>query len=126
MVPILLPKRQQPTRPLSRARHINIFVQRPRVATSVQLCKRYRSGRHGVRRIPPPRRGRRLGQVEEDLPVHVALLVARHGLRPVLGELFHLDVVCALVALALGGDGGDDGVDEVDAEGGAGGGLRLA
>ena len=86
---------------------------------AVQLRKRHRPRRHRVRRIPPPRRGRGFGQVEENLAVHVALFVARHGLWPVFGQFLHFDVVGAEGALVLGWDGGVEGVEEVDAVEGA-------
>jgi hypothetical protein len=50
------------------------------------------------------------------LSVHVALLVARHGLWAVFVQLLHFDVVGALRALTLGWDGGEDGEDYVEAE----------
>jgi hypothetical protein len=130
MPTIMLPKRQQPTRPLprTRARHLVVPLATHRRhrrdigssnSTAIQLRKRHRPRRHGIRRISAPRRGRGLGQVEENLAVHVALFVARHGLRPVFGQLLHFDVVGAQRALVLGGDGGVDRVDEVDAVEGA-------
>jgi len=121
---IMLPKRQQPTRPLSRTRRHLILVlaglrRHRRRSTAIQLRKRHRPRRHGVRRIPAPRRGRGFGQVEENLAVHVALFVARHGLRPVFGQFLHFDVVGAQGALVLGWDCGVEGVNEVDAVEGA-------
>ena len=125
MPAIMLPKRQQPTRPLPRTRHLIVVLCRLRrhrrriTGTAVQLRKRHRPRRHRVRRIPPPRRGRGFGQVEENLAVHVALFVARHGLWPVFGQFLHFDVVGAEGALVLGWDGGVEGVEEVDAVEGA-------
>jgi hypothetical protein len=89
------------------------------ISATFQLRESHRPRRHGIRSIAAPRRGRRFGQVQEDLPVHVALLVARHGLRAVFGQLFHLDVVGALGALVLGWDGGEYGEEDVEAEPGA-------
>lgn len=91
----------------------------PALRTAIQLRERHRPRRHRVRRVPAPGRRRRLGQVEEDLAVHVALLIARHGLRAVLGEFGHFDGFGAGGAFALGGDDGESGVDEEDGEEGA-------
>ena len=91
----------------------------PALCTAVQLRERHRPRRHRVRGVPAPRRRRRLGQIEEDLAVHVALLVARHGLRAVLGEFGHFDGLRAGGAFALRGDDGEGGVDEEDGEEGA-------
>jgi len=109
-IAILLPKRQQPTRPLSRASHLirslALTLTRRPVCTgsAVQLRECNSPRRHRIGSVSPPRRGRGLGQVEEDLAVHVALFVARHGLRSVFGQFLHLDVVGALRAFVLGGD----------------------
>jgi hypothetical protein len=127
MPAIMLPKRQQPTRPLPRTRHLILVLRRlrlrhrRRITTSIaiQLRKRHRPRRHGIRRISPPGCGRGFGQVEENLAVHVALFVARHGLRPVFGQFLHFDVVGAEGALVLGWDCGVEGVEEVDAVEGA-------
>jgi hypothetical protein len=78
---------------------------------AVQLRKRHRSRRHRIRCLPAPRRGRRFRQIEEDLSVHVALFVARHGLRAVFGQFGHFDGVGARGAFALGGDDGEGGVE---------------
>jgi len=90
-----------------------------RAASAVQLRESHRPRRHGVRSISAPRCGRSFGQVEENLPVHVALLVARHGLRTVFGQFLHFDVVSALGAFALSWDGGEGGEEDVEAEPGA-------
>ena len=93
----------------------------PTRRSAIQLRECHRPRCHRVRRVPAPRRRRGFRQVEEDLAVHVALLVARHGLRAVLGELAHFDGFGAGGAFALGGDDGEGGVEEGDAEEGAGG-----
>jgi hypothetical protein len=59
------------------------------------------------------------------LSVHVALLVARHGLRAVFRQFLHLDVVRALGALVLRWDGGENGEEDVEAEPGAVVGVRC-
>ena len=118
MPAIMLPERQQPTRPLPRTRHLVLVLCRLRLrhrrrritSTAVQLRKRHRPRRHGIRWVSPPGRSRGFGQVEENLAVHVALLVARHGLRAVLGEFAHFDGFGAGGAFALGGDDGEGGV----------------
>lgn len=127
MLAVMLPERQQPTRPLPRTRHLILVLCRLRLrhrrrritSTAVQLRKRHRPRRHGIRWVSPPGRSRGFGQVEENLAVHVALFVARHGLRPVFGQFLHFDVVGAEGALVLGWDGGVEGVEEVDAVEGA-------
>ena len=91
----------------------------PTRRSPIQLRERHRPRRHRVRRISAPRRRRGFRQVEENLAVHVALLVARHGLRAVLGEFGHFDGFGAGGAFALGGDDGESGVDEEDGEEGA-------
>ena len=97
----------------------------PALSTAIQLRERHRPRRHRVRRVSAPRRGRRFGQVEEYLAVHVALLVARHGLRAVLGEFGHFDGFGAGGAFALRRDDGEGGVDDADGEEGAGVGVRT-
>jgi hypothetical protein len=95
------------------------------ICISFQLRESHRPWRHRIRSFSTPRCGRSFGQVQEDLPVHVALLVARHGLRAVFGQFLHLDCVGALGALVLGWDGGEDGEEDVEAEPGAVVGVRL-
>jgi hypothetical protein len=89
------------------------------ICISFQLRESHRPWRHGIRSLAAPRRGRRFGQVQENLPVHVALLIPGHGLRAVFGQFLHLDGVGALGALVLGWDGGEDGEEDVEAEPGA-------
>lgn len=89
-------------------------------SSAVQLRESHCPRRHWVRSISAPRRSRSFRQIQENLPVHVALLVARHGLRTVFGQFLHFDVVGALGALALSWDGGEDGEEDVEAEPGAG------
>lgn len=98
MTPILLPKRQQPTRPLARTSNlIRTLAARLRhpLTTTVQLRKCHGPRRHGIGSVSPPRRRRGFWQVQEDLAVHVALLVARHCLRSILGQFLHFDGVGA-------------------------------
>lgn len=93
-------------------------------SSAIQLRESHRPRRHRIRSISAPRRSRRFGQVQENLPVHVALLVARHGLWTVFGQFLHFDVVGPLGALALSWDGGEDGEEDVEAKPGAGEGVR--
>jgi hypothetical protein len=126
-IAILLPKRQRPTRPLPRTRRRRILARvitwpsssSISISATFQLRESDRPRRHGIHSIAAPRRGRRFGQVQENLPVHVALLVARHGLRAVFGQFLHFDCVGALGALVLGWDCGEDGEEDVEAEPGA-------
>lgn len=110
----MLSKRQLPARALSRT---NRLVRRAR--TAIQLRKRNSPRRHRVHSVPPPRRRRRLWQIEKDLPIDIPRFVPGHSVRTVLAQLLHLDVGLALAALVLGGEEGPSGVEEVDAEEGA-------
>jgi len=103
-ISILLPERQQPTWPLSRSHRLR---RRMLWRRAIQLRKRHRPRRHRIRSLPSPRRRGSFRQIEENLTVHVTLLIARHGLWSILGEFGHFDGVGAGGAFALRGDDGE-------------------